>query len=86
MKPHESPRIRKNQLVAIRAIRGLCGIGVLESLKHTFCFDSKHISSKSNINCDSDRKGKVLGKTSQVQARKSSTGILSRQYASMSIF
>ena len=28
MKPHESPRIRKNQLVAIRAIRGLCGIGV----------------------------------------------------------
>ena len=29
MKPHESPRIEKNQFVAIRAIRGLCGIGVL---------------------------------------------------------
>ena len=29
MKPHESPRInKKNQFVAIRAIRGLCGIGV----------------------------------------------------------
>ena len=29
MKPHESPRTNKNQFVAIRAIRGLCGIGVL---------------------------------------------------------
>ena len=29
MKPHESPRINKNQFVAIRAIRGLCGIGVI---------------------------------------------------------
>ena len=29
MKPHESPQI-KNQFVAIRAIRGLCGIGVLQ--------------------------------------------------------
>ena len=28
MKPGESPRIKKNQSVAIRAIRGLCGIGV----------------------------------------------------------
>ena len=30
MKPHESPRIRKNQFVVILAIRGLCGIGVLD--------------------------------------------------------
>ena len=29
MKPHESPRINKKSFVAIRAIRGLCGIGVL---------------------------------------------------------
>ena len=30
MKPHESPPPpnKKNQFVAIRAIRGLCGIGV----------------------------------------------------------
>ena len=29
MKPHESPQInKKNQFAAIRAIRGLCGIGV----------------------------------------------------------
>ena len=33
MKPHESPRINKNQFVAIRAIRGLCGIGVLKEKK-----------------------------------------------------
>ena len=26
--PHKSPRIKKNQFVAIRAIRGLCGIEV----------------------------------------------------------
>ena len=32
MKPHESPRITKNQFVAIRAIRDLCGIGVLAGL------------------------------------------------------
>ena len=31
MKPHESPRIRKKQFVAIRAIRGLCGIGGLRN-------------------------------------------------------
>ena len=32
MKPHESPRMKKkNQFVAIRAIRGLCGIGVLHT-------------------------------------------------------
>ena len=30
MKPHESPRINKNQFVAIRSIRGLCGIGILD--------------------------------------------------------
>ena len=39
MKPHKSPRIRKNQFVAIRVIRGLCGIGVL------FVIDSCRISS-----------------------------------------
>ena len=37
MKPHESPRIRKkNQFEAIRAIRGLCGIGVLSILSPDF--------------------------------------------------
>ena len=35
MKTHESPRIRKNHFVAIRAIRGLCGIGVLHVLKRS---------------------------------------------------
>ena len=29
MKPHDPPRIKKNQFVAVRAIRGLCEIGVL---------------------------------------------------------
>ena len=29
MKPHESPESIKNQFVAIRAIRGLCGIGYI---------------------------------------------------------
>ena len=29
MTPHESPNKKKNQFVAIRAFRGLCGIGVL---------------------------------------------------------
>ena len=41
MKPHESPRINKNQFVAIRAIRGLCGIGVLSiaiSIRYFKCF------------------------------------------------
>ena len=37
MKPHESPpESIKNQFVAIRAIRGLCGIGVLH------CHDFGH--------------------------------------------
>ena len=35
MKPHQSPRINKNQFVAIRAIRGLCGIGVLVKIDYT---------------------------------------------------
>ena len=34
MKPQESPRIRKNQLVVIRVIRGLCGIGVKDEDRH----------------------------------------------------
>ena len=29
MKPHEFPEYKNNQFVAIRAVRGLCGIGVL---------------------------------------------------------
>ena len=33
MKPHESSESIKNQFVAIRAIRGLCGIGVLPNIK-----------------------------------------------------
>ena len=33
MKPHESSRIRKNEFVAIWAIRGLCGMGVHVFLK-----------------------------------------------------
>ena len=32
MKPHEFTRIRTKKIVAIRAIRGLCGIGVLANL------------------------------------------------------
>ena len=33
MKPYESPEKEINQFVAIRAIRGLCGIGVI-GMKH----------------------------------------------------
>ena len=49
MKPHESPRIRKNQFVAIRTIRGLCGIGVLsdEELIAKYIY-TLHVAAKKN--------------------------------------
>ena len=39
MKPHESPQIRKNQFVAIQAIRCLCEIGVLKNNQVLSSFD-----------------------------------------------
>ena len=42
MKPHESPEWIKNQFVAIRAIRGLCGIGVLRDFVRTSIDSLRH--------------------------------------------
>ena len=42
MKRHESPESIKSQFVAIRAIRGLCGIGVLRITEKVLRKDIKN--------------------------------------------
>ena len=44
-----------------KTILRMLRIIVLESLKHNFCFDSKHISSKSNIICDKRSRFQIAG-------------------------
>ena len=47
MKPHESPRINKNQFVAIR---GLCGIGVLDEILEELRRRLTHYIKKNIVN------------------------------------